>query len=80
ILLLRKLKTDYDPSDRVGAMNHLQERHALGEIVTGLLFVDSTAESMHAHLNTVEKPLNQLGDAYLCPGNKALDALNASLR
>jgi 2-oxoglutarate ferredoxin oxidoreductase subunit beta len=35
---------------------------------------------MHRHLNTVEKPLNQLGDAYLCPGGKALDALNASLR
>jgi 2-oxoglutarate ferredoxin oxidoreductase subunit beta len=35
---------------------------------------------MHAHLNTVEKPLNQLGDAYLCPGSRALDALNALLR
>lgn len=80
ILLLRKLKTDYDPADRVGAMNHLQERHAIGEIVTGLLFVDSTSDSMHRHLNTVEKPLNQLGDAYLCPGNHALAALNASLR
>jgi 2-oxoglutarate ferredoxin oxidoreductase subunit beta len=80
VLLLRKLDKDYDPSDRVGAMNHLQERHAQGEIVTGLLFVDSNSEDLHRHLNTVEKPLNQLGDAYLCPGSKALDALNASLR
>ncbi|OHC67935.1 MAG: 2-oxoglutarate ferredoxin oxidoreductase subunit beta [Rhodocyclales bacterium GWA2_65_20] len=80
VLLLRKLNTDYDPSDRVGAMNHLQERHALGEIVTGLLYVDSSAGDLHRNLNTVEKPLNQLGDAYLCPGSKALDALNASLR
>ena len=51
-----------------------------GEIVTGLLYVDSGAVDLHRHLNTVEKPLNQLGDAYLCPGSKALDALNASLR
>src|SRR5690606_31638174 len=80
ILHLRKLAEDYDPSDRIGAINHLQERHALGEIVTGLLYVDSSAQDMHGHLNTVEKPLNQLGDAYLCPGSKALDALNASLR
>jgi 2-oxoglutarate ferredoxin oxidoreductase subunit beta len=80
ILHLRKLATDYDPSDRVGAMNHLQERHALGEIVTGLLYVDSSAEELHRYLNTVEKPLNQLRDAYLCPGSKALEALNASLR
>lgn len=42
-LLLRKLDTDYDPSDRVGAMN-------------------------------------QLGDAGLCPGSMALEALNAPLR
>ncbi|MCK9379722.1 MAG: 2-oxoacid:ferredoxin oxidoreductase subunit beta [Sulfuritalea sp.] len=80
VLLLRKLDTDYDPSDRVGAMNHLQERHAVGEIVTGLLYVDSSGEDLHRHLNTVEKPLNQLGDAYLCPGSMALEALNASLR
>ena len=80
ILHLRKLGNDYDPSDRVGAMNHLQERHALGEIVTGLLYVDSSAEDLHRHLNTVEKPLNRLYDPELCPGSKALDALNASLR
>jgi 2-oxoglutarate/2-oxoacid ferredoxin oxidoreductase subunit beta len=80
ILHLRKLGPDYDPSDRIGAMNHLQERQALGEIVTGLLYIDSSGQDMHTHLNTVEKPLNQLGDAYLCPGSKALEALNALLR
>ena len=80
ILLLRKLDTEYDPSDRVGAMNHLQERHAIGEIVTGLLYVDSSSEELHRYLNAVEMPLNRLGDADLCPGGKVLDALNASLR
>ena len=80
VLHLRKVGDDYDPTDRIEAMNHLHERHALGEIVTGLLYVDTNAEDLHRHLNTVEKPLNKLGDAYLCPGAKALDALNASLR
>ena len=80
MLLLRKLGEDYDPSDRIGAMNHLHERAALGEIVTGLLYVDESAEDLHRHLNTVETPLNQLGDAELCPGSAALEALNASLR
>jgi 2-oxoglutarate ferredoxin oxidoreductase subunit beta len=75
-----KLAEGYDPTDRIGAMNYLQERHALGEIVTGLLYVDSSAEDLHRHLNTVAKPLNKLGDAYLCPGSKALEAINASLR
>lgn len=80
VLLLRKLGTEYDPTDRIGAMNHLHERHALGEIVTGLLYVEESAEELHRHLNTVETPLNQLDDAELCPGSKALEALNASLR
>jgi 2-oxoglutarate ferredoxin oxidoreductase subunit beta len=80
VLHLRKLGKDYDPSDRVAAMNYLQERHVLGEIVTGLLYVDSSAEDLHRHLNTVEMPLNQLRDDTLCPGSKVLEALNASLR
>ncbi len=80
ILHLRKLAEDYDPADRIGAINYLQERQALGEIVTGLLYVDSSGQELHGHLNTVEKPLNQLRDAYLCPGSGALEAINASLR
>ena len=80
VLLLRKLGTEFDPTDRIGAMNHLHERHALGEIVTGLLYVDESAEELHRHLNTVETPLNQLEDSDLCPGSRSLEALNASLR
>ena len=80
ILHLRKVDSDYDPTDRVGAMNYLQERQALGEIVTGLIYVDSSADDLHRHLNTVETPLNKLGDADLCPGSKVLETINASLR
>ncbi len=80
VLMLRKLGTDYDPTDRVGAMNYLQERSAMGEIVTGLIYVNPESDDLHRALNTVEKPLNQLGDAYLCPGSKVLDAINVSLR
>ncbi|MCL2345770.1 MAG: 2-oxoacid:ferredoxin oxidoreductase subunit beta [Desulfobulbus sp.] len=80
ILQLRKLAVDYDPSDRIGAMNYLQERKALGEIVTGLLYVAEDAEDLHRHLNTVTTPLNRLGDAELCPGSAALAAFNAALR
>jgi 2-oxoglutarate/2-oxoacid ferredoxin oxidoreductase subunit beta len=31
-------------------------------------------------MNTVEAPLNQLGEAELCPGGAALDKVNAALR
>jgi 2-oxoglutarate ferredoxin oxidoreductase subunit beta len=74
------LHADYDPSDRVGAMNYLQERHALGEIVSGLIYVDAGAQDLHHYLNTVETPLNALDVAELCPGAKTLEAINESLR
>jgi 2-oxoglutarate ferredoxin oxidoreductase subunit beta len=80
ILKLRKLATDYDPTDRVQAITRLQESHGRGEIVTGLLFIDPDAEDLHGYLGTISKPLNQLGDAELTPGAKALAAINDSLR
>jgi 2-oxoglutarate ferredoxin oxidoreductase subunit beta len=79
-LALRKLAADYDPHDRVGAMNYLAQRAALGEIVTGLLYVDRDPEDLHAHMNTIEAPLNTLGEKELCPGSAALEKINASLR
>ncbi|NRF70032.1 2-oxoacid:ferredoxin oxidoreductase subunit beta [Aquincola sp. S2] len=77
---LRKLHANYDPTDRIAAMNQVQAYAARGEIATGLLYVDAEAGDMHQALNTVAKPLNALGEAELCPGHAALDKLNASLR
>ncbi len=80
ILRLRKLHEDYDPADRITAMDYLQRRHADGEIVTGLLYVDPDAGDLHAALNTVETPLNRLGASELIPGAAALEKFNAALR
>src|SRR5215210_3850830 len=79
-LALRKLAADYDPHDRVGAMNYLAQRSALGEIVTGLLYVDRDPDDLHAHMNTIDAPLNALSEKELCPGSAALEKINASLR
>ena len=80
VLRLRKLHDDYDPVDRIAAMDYLQRRHADGEIVTGLLYVDPDAGDLHAALNTVETPLNQLAARELIPGAAALEKFNATLR
>jgi 2-oxoglutarate/2-oxoacid ferredoxin oxidoreductase subunit beta len=61
-------------------MTFLQKHAAKGQIVTGLLYIDPDADDLHAHLNTVEKPLNTLQSTELCPGSAALDKINASLR
>ena len=79
-LRLAKLAADYDPFDRVSAMNYLQSRAAAGELVTGLIYMDSQPKDMHANLNTVPQALNRLSEKELCPGSKGLDAFNASHR
>jgi 2-oxoglutarate ferredoxin oxidoreductase subunit beta len=80
VLRLRKLAADYDVHDRIGAMTHLQERRAAGEIVTGLVYLEDQASDLHEHLGTVAVPLNGLGEAELCPGSDSLAKVNAGLR
>ena len=77
---LHKVDGQYDPTDKVAAMNYIQARAALGEIVTGLLYVAKQPEEMHDNLHTVDVPLNRLGERELCPGSSALAKLNATLR
>jgi 2-oxoglutarate ferredoxin oxidoreductase subunit beta len=79
-LVLKKVAADYDAHDRIGAMTFLQQHAAKGQIVTGLLYVDSEPEDLHTHFNTVTTPLNAMSEKELSPGSAALDKINASLR
>jgi 2-oxoglutarate ferredoxin oxidoreductase subunit beta len=80
VLQLYKVDADYDPHDRVGALNYVQRRQQEGEVVTGLLYVDPDATDCHEILGTVQRPLSELEEVDLCPGNDALQSINASLR
>ena len=80
IIKLRKLGTDYDPTDKINAVNHIARAVAKGEVLTGLLYVKPDAEDLHAHLNTYEVPFNKLGEKELCPGAAMLERINAALR
>ena len=79
-LRLHKLEDDYDPGNRIAASNYLQQHHALGEVVTGLLYVDPDSSDLHGHLHTASKPLNQMEASALSPGRAVLDTINAGLR
>jgi 2-oxoglutarate/2-oxoacid ferredoxin oxidoreductase subunit beta len=79
-LVLRKVAADYDPHDRVGAIAFLARHAALGQVVTGLLYVDRDPVDLHRHFNTVGAPLNSLTEKELCPGSAVLEKINASLR
>ena len=79
-LVLRKINADCDVHDRLAAMSFLQQHAAKGQVVTGVLYLDSEPEDLHRHLNTCTTPLNALSEKELCPGSAALEKINASLR
>ncbi len=79
-VLLHKLAKDYDPTDRRGVISYLQDRHASGEVATGLLFLDEGGVDMHAAAKTVQTPLARVPFEELCPGDAALQALQKAYR
>jgi 2-oxoglutarate ferredoxin oxidoreductase subunit beta len=81
VIKLRKLESDYDPTDKIVAQTAIAKAAATGEVLTGLLYLSPDAEDLHAHLNTYEpRPFNQLGEKDLCPGAGMLEKINAGLR
>ncbi len=79
-LQLHKLESEWNPEDRMSAINALQKTKINGEILTGLIYIEPESKDLHSVLNTVDTPLNQLTAKELCPGMAKLEELNAELR
>ena len=77
---LQKLSADWDPTNRDSALNRLQKAKNQGEVLTGLLYIDSESQDMHDLIDTVDRPLNTLREQDLCPGSDALEAINQRFR
>lgn len=77
---LSKLSNDWDPRDRHSAVNRLYQAKAQGEILTGLLYIDTNSHDLHNLLNTTDQPLNTMEQHVLCPGSTVLENINAGLR
>ncbi len=77
---LNKLAQDWDPLDRLSAMNAMHNARAKSEILTGLLYVNPDCSDLHQMLQTSDKPLNSLTKSELCPGSEMLKEINADLR
>jgi 2-oxoglutarate ferredoxin oxidoreductase subunit beta len=79
-LQFQKLAKDWDPQDRISAANALQQARAKGEILTGLLYVNTTFKDLHGTLQTSHISLNKLTEKELCPGEAALAEINEGFR
>mgnify|MGYP001193469037 FL=1 len=70
---LRKADRDYDPTDKNAALRMLIKARDSGEFLTGLIYVNPTAQNFFDALNLPDKPLAHLPPELLRPGREALD-------
>lgn len=78
-VLLKKLEEDYDPADPVQAIQRLYASNERGEMLTGLVHLRPEKKSFLELLNTVDRPLADLGEAELRPPREALDQIMREL-
>ncbi|MDQ3249804.1 MAG: 2-oxoacid:ferredoxin oxidoreductase subunit beta [Chloroflexota bacterium] len=78
-LVLKKLDTDYDPTDKMAAYHILEESRRENKMLTGLFYIDTEQPNMLELLNIVDKPLAQLGEAETRPSREALRKVMAEL-
>ncbi len=64
-VLLRKLENEYDPTDRIDALRVMHQARERGELVTGLLYVDTNARDLCARERLPRTPLAALSESDL---------------
>ena len=79
-LELKKLNKDWDPTNKRATFDRIQDSKEKGEILTGLLYIDTKSKDLHDILNTPDVALNTLDKSKLCPGLKVLEGLNEGFR
>lgn len=79
-LLLKKLGTDYDPTDRMRAMQVLYETARRSEYATGLIYIEPDKDDFVTTLNLVDEPLAALPLTRTRPPKAVLDEVMERLR
>ena len=72
---LRKLEEDYDPTDRLSALQRLEIARQKGEFITGLIYIDKIRPSLAELNNLGDTPLVHLPDEKLRPSRDALEKI-----
>ena len=79
-LRLRKLEEDYDPTDKIRAITRLNEAKKDGEMLTGVLYVNTQAPTFIDMLNITDQPLATLPASVTRPGREVLEQVMEELR
>ena len=79
-LRLSKLEEDYDPTNRLQAIQRLHEAHENGEALTGVFYINTKAPSFLDLLNITDEPLATLPQSTVRPGREVLEQVMEELR
>jgi 2-oxoglutarate ferredoxin oxidoreductase subunit beta len=79
-LRIRKLDRDFDPTNRIAALIALEEAEAKGEVLTGVLYVNTQKPTFMELLNIGDEPLGTLPESRTRPGREVLDQVMEELR
>ena len=79
-VVLKKLDRDYDPTDRINAIKTVQEANQEDIMLTGLIFVDTSSQSLIDMYDLPkERALNRIGQDELRPSMEALKKINTKM-
>jgi 2-oxoglutarate ferredoxin oxidoreductase subunit beta len=79
-LRIRKLDRDYDPTNRLAALEVLESAEAKGEVLTGVLYVNPTKPTFIEQLNLMDVALGTLPESKTRPSKAVLDQVMEELR
>jgi 2-oxoglutarate ferredoxin oxidoreductase subunit beta len=78
-IILHKVGKNYDPTNRMMALQAIQASVAEGKFLTGLIYYDSVRPDFASEIDLCETPLADLDEDILLPLPEALGRINAEL-
>jgi 2-oxoglutarate/2-oxoacid ferredoxin oxidoreductase subunit beta len=79
-LRIRKLGREFDPADRFKALQVLEETEARGEVLTGVLYLNTNKPTFLDLLNLTDQPVATLPESKVRPAKSVLDSVMDELR
>ncbi len=79
-LRIRKLHRGFNPTDRFAALQALEESETRGEVLTGVLYVNTQKPTFLELLNLAEDPLATLPESRIRPSSQVLEQVMEELR
>jgi len=79
-LRIRKLERDFDVTDRFKALQALEETEAKGEVLTGVLYLNTNKPTFLDLLDLADEPVATLPESRVRPTKSVLDSVMDELR